>query len=85
MQHVSRVLFHFTPEHHFITFTCRAGMHAAVVEVTNKFKTQATAVFFPEPSRMDKHMRMYAKPGKCTDRKALAMLISAPLLPLLMA
>lgn len=38
-------------------------MHAAVVEVTNKFKTQATAVFFPEPSRMDKHMRMYTKPG----------------------
>lgn len=38
-------------------------MHAAVVEVTNRFKTQATAVFFPEPSRMEKHMRMYTKPG----------------------
>jgi hypothetical protein len=38
-------------------------MHAAVAEVTNKFKTQVTAVFFPEPARMDKHMRMYQRPG----------------------
>lgn len=42
---------------------CRAGMHAAVAEVTNRFRTEVTAFFFPDPSRMEKHMKMYQKQG----------------------
>lgn len=38
-------------------------MHAAVAEVTNRFRTEVTAFFFPDPSRMEKHMKMYQKQG----------------------